>query len=284
MFRSLGVRNYRLYASGQLVSLTGTWMQRVAQDWLVLELTNSGTALGVVTALQFGPSLLLGLWGGVLADRSNKRRLLFATQTGLAIVALLLGLLTVTGRRRLLARLGARARARAGDVDRHPGAAVIRGRDGRQGRSGQRGRDQLDDLQHRTDPRPGGRRRHDQRGRHRLGLPRERSLERGGACRARRDAAIRVAPGTGNRACSRPVARRIPLRARTRRPRAHHDLGVRDRHVRLELPDHHRADRQAGVQPQRHRLRAALDRPRRRGVRRARSWPRCATDARPRCS
>jgi MFS family permease len=97
MFRSLGVRNYRLYASGQLVSLTGTWMQRVAQDWLVLELTNSGTALGVVTALQFGPSLLLGLWGGVLADRSNKRRLLFATQTGLAIVALLLGLLTVTG-------------------------------------------------------------------------------------------------------------------------------------------------------------------------------------------
>jgi MFS family permease len=97
MFRSLRVRNYRLYASGQLVSLTGTWMQRVAQDWLVLELTNSGTALGVVTALQFGPSLLLGLWGGVLADRGNKRRLLFATQTGLALVALLLGALTLTG-------------------------------------------------------------------------------------------------------------------------------------------------------------------------------------------
>src|SRR5262249_42825478 len=63
IFRSLRVRNYRLYASGQLVSLTGTWMQRVAQDWLVLTLTNSGTALGFVTALQFGPSLLLGLWG-----------------------------------------------------------------------------------------------------------------------------------------------------------------------------------------------------------------------------
>ena len=74
MFRSLRVRNYRLYASGQLVSLTGTWMQRVAQDWLVLELTNSGTALGIVTALQFGPSLLLGLWGGVLADRGDKRQ------------------------------------------------------------------------------------------------------------------------------------------------------------------------------------------------------------------
>lgn len=97
MFRSLRVRNYRLYASGQLVSLTGTWMQRVAQDWLVLELTNSGTALGVVTALQFGPALLLGLWGGVLADRGNKRKLLFATQSGLGLVAVLLGLLTLTG-------------------------------------------------------------------------------------------------------------------------------------------------------------------------------------------
>lgn len=97
MFRSLKVRNFRLYAGGQLVSLTGTWMQRVAQDWLVLELTNSGTALGLVTALQFGPSLLLGLWGGMLADRGDKRKLLLATQAGLAIVALALGLLVVGG-------------------------------------------------------------------------------------------------------------------------------------------------------------------------------------------
>jgi MFS family permease len=97
MYRSLRVRNYRLYASGQLVSLTGTWMQRVAQDWLVLELTNSGTALGIVTALQFGPALVLGLWGGMLADRGDKRRLLLATQTALAMVALVLGVLTVTG-------------------------------------------------------------------------------------------------------------------------------------------------------------------------------------------
>jgi MFS family permease len=97
MFRSLRVRNYRLYASGQLVSLTGTWMQRVAQDWLVLELTNSGTALGIVTALQFGPALLLGLWGGVLADRLDKRRVLLVTQTGLALVALVLGVLDIAG-------------------------------------------------------------------------------------------------------------------------------------------------------------------------------------------
>lgn len=97
MFRSLRVRNYRLYASGQLISLTGTWMQRVAQDWLVLELTNSGTALGIVTALQFGPSLLFGLWGGVIADRGDKRKILFATQGALALAALVLGLLDVTG-------------------------------------------------------------------------------------------------------------------------------------------------------------------------------------------
>ncbi|MCW2539251.1 MAG: Permease, MFS-type [Frankiales bacterium] len=97
VFRSLRVRNYRLYASGQLVSLTGSWMQRVAQDWLVLELTNSGTALGVVTALQFGPSLLLGPWAGVIADRGDKRKILLATQAGLALPALALGMLDLGG-------------------------------------------------------------------------------------------------------------------------------------------------------------------------------------------
>ena len=97
MFRSLKVRNYRLYASGQLISLTGTWMQRVAQDWLVLTITNSGTALGIVTALQFGPALVFGLWGGMLADRSDKRKLLLVTQSGLAVVALVLGVLDVIG-------------------------------------------------------------------------------------------------------------------------------------------------------------------------------------------
>jgi MFS family permease len=98
MFRSLRVRNYRLFASGQIVSLTGTWMQRVAQDWLVLELShNSGTALGLVTALQFTPTLLFGLWGGVLADRYDKRRLLLVAQAAMGLQALALGLLDVTG-------------------------------------------------------------------------------------------------------------------------------------------------------------------------------------------
>lgn len=98
MFTSLGVRNYRLYASGQIVSLTGTWMQTTAQDWLVLGLShNSGTALGVVTALQFTPILLLSLWAGALADRFDKQKVLIATQAVSMLLALGMGLLVVTG-------------------------------------------------------------------------------------------------------------------------------------------------------------------------------------------
>ena len=97
-FASLRVRNYRLFASGQLVSLTGSWMQRVGQDWLVLRLTdNSGTAIGVTTALQFLPILLFGLQGGVIADRFPKRRIIMATQVTMGLLALGLGLLDLLG-------------------------------------------------------------------------------------------------------------------------------------------------------------------------------------------
>jgi MFS family permease len=97
-FRSLRIRNYRLFAAGQVVSLTGTWGQRVAQDWLVLELSgNSGVALGVVTGLQFLPVLLFGLYGGVLADRYDKRRLLLGAQAVMGVLALLLATLDLTG-------------------------------------------------------------------------------------------------------------------------------------------------------------------------------------------
>jgi MFS family permease len=97
-FRSLAVRNYRLFATGQVISLSGTWAQRVAQDWLVLQLShNSGTALGVVTALQFLPVLLFGLYGGLLADRYDKRRLLIGAQAGMGVLALALGVLDLTG-------------------------------------------------------------------------------------------------------------------------------------------------------------------------------------------
>ena len=97
-FRSLSNRNYRLYATGGVVSNTGTWMQRVAQDWLVVLLaTNDGTALGITTGLQFLPALLLSPYAGVVADRFPKRRLLQVTQTVMALTALLLGTLAVTG-------------------------------------------------------------------------------------------------------------------------------------------------------------------------------------------
>lgn len=98
MFSSLGVRNYRLWAGGQVVSLVGTWMQRIAQDWLVLELSGgSGVAVGIVMALQFGPTAIVSLPAGALADQFDKRKLLIATQTTIALCALILGVLGVAG-------------------------------------------------------------------------------------------------------------------------------------------------------------------------------------------
>jgi MFS family permease len=97
-FRSLRNPNYRRYAAGGVVSNTGTWMQRVAQDWLVLQLTaNSAAALGITTGLQFLPFLLLSPVAGLVADRIPKRRLLQLTNVGMAVPALVLGVLAVTG-------------------------------------------------------------------------------------------------------------------------------------------------------------------------------------------
>ena len=96
VFAALAVPNFRLYMAGQAVSLVGTWMQAVAQSWLVLQLTGSGALLGLVAAAQFLPVLLLGPYGGLLADRVDKRRLLLGTQSALGLLALALGLLTVT--------------------------------------------------------------------------------------------------------------------------------------------------------------------------------------------
>ena len=97
MFSSLRIRNYRLYFTGQAISLCGTWMQTIAQDWLVLKLTNSGTQLGIVSALQFLPVLFLGPWGGVIADRFPKRNILLVTNIVAGLLALILGLLVVAG-------------------------------------------------------------------------------------------------------------------------------------------------------------------------------------------
>ena len=97
MFRSLRIRNYRLFFWGQLVSLTGTWMQTVAMAWLVLRLGGRGAAVGVVTGLQFLPMMLLGPWAGVVADRVDKRRALVWTQLFSGVVALALTIVTATG-------------------------------------------------------------------------------------------------------------------------------------------------------------------------------------------
>ncbi|MER5210065.1 MFS transporter [Streptomyces sp. NPDC002838] len=97
MFSSLKVRNYRLFFVGQVVSNIGTWMQRIAQDWLVLSLTGSSAAVGITTALQFLPMLLFGLYGGVLVDRLRKRPTLLVTQSAMALTAIALAVLTISG-------------------------------------------------------------------------------------------------------------------------------------------------------------------------------------------
>jgi MFS family permease len=96
-FAALAVPNYRRYIAGQSVSLIGTWMQMAAQSWLVLTLTGSATALGLIVALQTLPVLLLGPYGGVIADRIDKRRLMVVLQGAMGVQALVLAALTIAG-------------------------------------------------------------------------------------------------------------------------------------------------------------------------------------------
>jgi MFS family permease len=96
-FRSLHIRNFRLFFLGQFLSQTGTWMTMVAQTLLMLDLNASGVLLGVLAACQFGPILLLGAWTGTLADRYDKRRLLLFTQAGAMLQSLVLGVVVLTG-------------------------------------------------------------------------------------------------------------------------------------------------------------------------------------------
>ncbi len=94
---SLSIPNYRRYFAGMVVSITGNWMQIVAETWLILRLTGSGAAVGLTAALQFLPILLAGAWGGLLADRLSKRRILSVTQAALILPAVAMGVLTLTG-------------------------------------------------------------------------------------------------------------------------------------------------------------------------------------------
>ncbi len=96
-FRSLRVRNFRIFFIGQAISQVGTWLQFIAQALLVLQLTDSGVALGLVTAFQFLPVLVFGAWAGVISDRVDKRRLMLVTQTAMMVLALALGLFVLSG-------------------------------------------------------------------------------------------------------------------------------------------------------------------------------------------
>jgi MFS family permease len=95
-FAALRVRNFRLYFIGQLISVSGTWMQSLAQGWLVLQITGSSVDLGIAIALQYVPMLLAGSYGGLIADRHEKRRILYFTQSSAGLLALLLGILVST--------------------------------------------------------------------------------------------------------------------------------------------------------------------------------------------
>ncbi len=96
-FAAFAVHNFRLYFGGQVVSVSGAWMQRVAQSWLVLEITGSGAMVGAITAVQFLPILLLAPRGGLVADRMDKRKLLYVTQSLASLIALTLGVLVLAG-------------------------------------------------------------------------------------------------------------------------------------------------------------------------------------------
>src|SRR5438132_3359150 len=96
-FGSLDTHNYRLYFGGHLVSHTGSWMQNMAEAWLVLKLTGSGVAVGATFACRFLPVLLFGLWGGVVADRYDRRTVLLVTQSLSAVLAVALWIVVLTG-------------------------------------------------------------------------------------------------------------------------------------------------------------------------------------------
>ncbi len=164
-FSSLKNRNYRLYFIGQIISVSGTWMQRLAQAWLILRLThNNGFALGIESGLQFLPMLLFGAWGGVIADRFDKRRMLYLTQIVAGVLALGLGVIVAVGAATVAARLRLLRAARLRERDRQSGPPDLRDGDGRARRAAQRGRPEQRRDEQLARRRPGG-------GRHRHRKP-----------------------------------------------------------------------------------------------------------------
>ena len=206
-FSALGVYNYRRFFVGQSISLVGTWMQTTAQAWLVLTLTNSATDLGLVIALQTLPIFLLGPYGGVIADRVDKRRLMVVLQSIMGVQALVLGVLTVTQVDPTVGGVRPGRRPRAEQHVREPGSAGLRPRDGRADRSAQRRDPQLGHGQCRPGRRPGRGRRPDRDRRRRRVLPGQRGELRGGGGVAGDDGQVGARPERAERAGQGPDAR-----------------------------------------------------------------------------
>ena len=249
MFRSFATRNYRIWFAGALVSNIGTWMQRIAQDWLVLvELTDDdAVAVGVVMALQFGPQLLLLPVTGWVADRFDRRRVLAVTQTAMLLLGLGLGIITLLGVVELWMVFALRARPRRRGRLRRARPAGLRGRARRRRLAVERRRPQRGILQRRATDRPGHRR--SARRRVRLGvgvrdqrghLPRRAALDLGAASRG-------VHPLRPQGPRQGPDARRVPVRATPARHPARLRDGVPHRHPRLQLPHLHGHDGARGV-------------------------------------
>ena len=213
-FAALSVPNYRRYYGGQAISLIGTWMQMTAQAWLVLSLTHSSTTLGLIVALQTLPVLLLGPYGGVVADRVDKRRLIDRAPDRDGRPG------ADPGRahgHRGGAGLGDRLAGRAARPEqrvREPGAPVVHARDGRPRAPAQRGQPQLGPGQHRSRDRPRGRGdldRHRRRGRL---LPGQRGELRGRRRIAGHAGSLGAQPDRADPSGSRPAPRGSPLRPR----------------------------------------------------------------------
>ena len=256
------LRNYRLFATGSLVSNIGTWMQRVAQDWLVLTLTGSAGALGITTGLQFLPILLFSPIAGVLADRFPKRRLLAVTQVAMGVTA---GVLGLSGRHRLgdgLAHLRDRLPVRAEHRHRCAGQAGLRARAGAARPTPERGRAELGVVQSRACHRPGHRGRPDRLARigcrsDRLGDPAQRRQLHRGDRVAGPDASRRAVADTAAATSQWPAPSRHPLRARQARHHARDGGPVLRRHVRSQLPDDDGLDGDRDLRQGRRRVRHA---------------------------
>ena len=215
-FNSLEVPNYRRYFAGQLISLSGTWMQTVAAIWLILTLTDSGVAVGLTTALQFLPMLLIGAWGGLLADRIPKRQAADHDPgaDGDPRRRPLRG--HRDRRRRALDGLPRRLRDGHGQRDRQPRPAELRDGDGRPRPGRQRGQPQQRDRADGADRRAGAGRAADRRLRRRPLLRPQRAHLRGDDRRPLGDGPARACTPSRSRRASR--ARSAPACATSSAP------------------------------------------------------------------